>query len=101
MAVQFGTCRDVWIPFTDPERLATIPQGTLSDPYEVTDTDLIVPPVRSNVFPTPPAAFGFLIDVIGWDSSAFDGLMPGGLRWGAVYPESRYLEPTIGQIWPR
>lgn len=50
-----------------------------------------------NSFPVPPTAWGWLItpEV----DLAYDGVL--AVLAGAVYPESLYLEPTIGQIWPR
>lgn len=54
-------------------------------------------------FPTPPMAFGFLIEPE--VDMPFDGLPShksvNVLTVGALSPEGLYLEPTIGQIWPR
>ena len=51
----------------------------------------------------PPVSFGFAVDEIG--DMQYD-LIPsiqeiGYFIAGAVSPESGYLEPTTGQIWPR
>jgi len=54
----------------------------------------------TNRFPTPPIAWGFLTDDPE-DEFVFDGLGPPYDIRGALFPESPFLEPTIGQIWPR
>jgi len=73
-------------------------------------TDLVVPFVMASVdalsgsnfnnrFPTPPTVGSFLIDVE--NEMAFDKIEPPYVVAGAVYPETNYLEPREGQIWPR
>lgn len=47
----------------------------------------------------PPVAFSFLTNVD--DAWATDRVMSPYLLTGALLPEGAYLEPTIGQIWPR
>lgn len=70
--------------------------GDLITPYQVTAVDILSAPI-ANRFPTPPTAWAFLIDPD--EEPAFDRIS--SAIAGAVYPESVYLEPTIGQIWPR
>lgn len=51
-------------------------------------------------FKVPPSAFAFLGHDIDITLTIIPGVI-GNVVVGAVYPESNYLEPTIGQIWPR
>lgn len=70
--------------------------ASLNIPYTQADPDSISAPI-TNRFPTPPSAWGFMVSV---DTGlAFDGVT--AALTGAVFPESIYLEPIIGQIWPR
>lgn len=94
--------------------------ATLTEPYLVTTFDFVAPlpynkltetfvvssplegwvaPIVTNRFPTPPTAVAFL-GVVDFDMQ-IDGLGPPYSIIGAVYPETKYLEPTVGQIWPR
>lgn len=93
-------------------------QGNLTFPYEVVTPDLLlgepvgalvdvelvaspdgVTGTLTNRFPVPPTAGGFCVDVdTGLDVSGLDGAH---IIVGALLPEGDYLEPTIGQIWPR
>lgn len=92
---QFGPLKDRFI-LTDLELLGPIPQGGLTTPYPITDVDGITANLITR-FPTPPSAFGFLTDVdFGMDLRGITKVIA-----GAVFPESLYLEPTTGQIWPR
>lgn len=57
--------------------------------------------IRSNAFPTPPIAWGWIADDIEgvWE---IDGLEPPYiLMGGPLHPEGSYIEPNRGQIWPR
>lgn len=95
MAVQFGPCSNPFI-LTDLELVGPIPQGGLTTPQETTDAEGVTAILASR-FPTPPSAFGFLLDLdVDLDFNGVTAYIP-----GAVYPESIYLEPTTGQIWPR
>lgn len=82
--------------------ISPIPVGNLVDPYEFVAVDLAGAPI-SNRFPTPPIAWGFLTDVdfemITHES--WGDPLPGGYISGALAPAGLFLEPTIGQIWPR
>jgi hypothetical protein len=54
------------------------------------------------VFSVPPTSFGFMTDIAEDISAPVSGLsFPYILQGVLVSPESNYLEPTIGQIWPR
>lgn len=72
--------------------------ATLISPEEIASVDHVSPPIAQR-FPVPQSAMGFCIDVD--FEMVLNGLDPRGIIVGAVYPESVYLEPTIGQIWPR
>jgi len=74
--------------------------GDLITPYEGVNPDGVNGTIRTNIFPTPPVAWGFLTDVL--DAvGPIVGLSGRYFIIGAVYPESPYLEPNVGQIWPR
>jgi hypothetical protein len=87
------------------DEVAEIPVGDLIEPYVVGLPDLMVPPVLGNRFPTPPAAFAFLVDpLVELDPPVpmtYDAIGPPYVIVGALSPAGPYLEPTIGQIWPR
>lgn len=104
MAVQATLVQPV-PDFITVENLAGLPSGRLITPYVMTTAvDFTVDFIISGRFPTPAAALGFLIDVYDEEGDPIYGV--GGLAspyifTGAVYPESDFLEPTQGQIWPR
>lgn len=77
--------------------MATIANCT--QPVTVATVDS-VPVPRISVFPVPPTAWGFATE-LDLDLYPFIALGPPYQIIGAVYPESDFLEPTIGQIWPR
>lgn len=58
-------------------------------------------------FPVPPFSLGFFTDIFVINEAAidnpiaFDSLGPPYIIYGALNPESDFLEPTRGQIWPR
>lgn len=92
------------------ENVAGLPFGGMITPYEMTTAvDFTVDSqFVSGRFPTPAAALGFLTDV--YDENGDppyrippDGILSGagGQIYGALSPAGPYLEPTIGQIWPR
>lgn len=70
------------------------------EPVTITAVDLVPAGQRNNEFPTPPIAWGFATD-LDLELYPIIGLEAPYQIIGAVYPESDYLEPTIGQIWPR
>lgn len=82
---------EVWL-------IGSMPMGDLITPFTQGPVDLMSAPLTSR-FPVPPAAGGFLVDV----DEEFENLSlsPPYFIIGAMYPESDYLEPTTGQIWPR
>jgi len=92
-------------PLVTPFELTTIELlddllGTdLILPYEATSIDVVTGTNFSQRFPTPPVVGAFLVDVE--NEMAFDGIGAPYIYIGVLYPESPYLEPTIGQIWPR
>lgn len=56
----------------------------------------------SNRFPTPPSAVGFLtLDPDEELDHIHIGATPPYVIFGALAPRSDFLEPTLGQIWPR
>lgn len=79
-----------------------IPVGDLIDVAVLGEPDGVVSTV-TNRFPTPPSALAFLTDpFFELDTSlALDKVNANGVIAGALTPESSYLEPNIGQIWPR
>jgi hypothetical protein len=86
--------------FVEVNLLEPAAYGDLVTPFEMDDPIGIVGVNLTNRFPTPPVAWGFLVDV----EDAVGPIVGLSGRYtiiGAVYPESDYLEPTIGQIWPR
>lgn len=76
--------------------LLPIPFKDLVTPYEITTIDAVT--TTPNRFPVPPTAWGFCTDP---DEEWLPIVGPISLINGAVSPEGPYLEPTIGQIWPR
>lgn len=82
-------------------RIAAIPVGSLSDVALITAVTGMITVIAAR-FPVPPSAIAFLtaVDAIENAPIAFDSVF--GFPIGAALtPESLYLEPTIGQIWPR
>lgn len=69
----------------------------LSDPGVPYSAPKLLSAPIANSFPTPPVAWAWLVTVD--PDTVLDGVS--AVLPGAVYPESLYLEPTIGQIWPR
>lgn len=57
----------------------------------------------TNRFPTPPIAWGFCgVPESEEDIWVIDGLdVPYLIMGGPLHPEGAYVEPTLGQIWPR
>lgn len=87
--------------------VAGVSLGDLVEPYVLTlATDFTIDSIKSGRFPTPSAALGFLTQVL-TDDGEFPyqippyGLSPPYFIVGSLYPESDFLEPTKGQIWPR
>lgn len=75
--------------------------GDLVTPYD-TPVPYRLGTMFANRFPTPASAIGFTIDPllsIG-EAIVIDGI-EGGVLAGVLAPQSYYLEPTRGQIWPR
>lgn len=87
------------------DEFAPLPVGSLSEVFTVEAPldGLSAPYIVTNRFPVPPTALAFLTDVDAFleNPFAYDALSPPYLLTGALYPESDYLEPTTGQIWPR
>lgn len=86
------------VVITDLELVDPYAYGDLTTPFTLDVAPTGFSAILANRFPTPPAAFGFLTDVL---DAVSDPAGIAGVLTGAVYPESGYLEPTIGQIWPR
>jgi hypothetical protein len=92
-------------PLVSPYELTTVdlvmalPFGDVNTPFEGVNPDGVDGVVRANAFPTPPIAWGFLTDVI--DSWEIEGIEAPYHVGGALAPGGTYLEPNIGQIWPR
>lgn len=76
------------------ELIAQLKLGNLITPWTSPVPDRITAQY-GNRFPVPPVSFAFLVDV---NPVIVDRA---SIISGAVFPESSYLEPTIGQIWPR
>ena len=89
------------VPFelTTPELLDDNLGTDLVLPFEMVSVDSLLGTNFNNRFPTPPVVGSFLVDVE--NEMAFNAIMPPYVYIGVLYPESPYLEPTIGQIWPR
>jgi len=95
-------------PFPDLITVANVvglPSGKTITPYVMTTAiDFTVDTIIAGRFLTPAAALGFLADVYDEEGEAvyrLDKLASPYTLTGAVYPESDFLEPTQGQIWPR
>lgn len=76
--------------------------GDVITPFDTPTPDLLGA-VTANRFPTPASAVGFTIDPflnIG-ESIVVDGIEGPYTVAGALAPGGDYLEPHIGQIWPR
>jgi hypothetical protein len=106
MATQGTPLVDVDVTGGPLEGVEPIPVGDLTDMFLLTrPTVSEVGSVNyGNRFPTPPSAFGFLTMIFDLEGNLpyqFDGLEPPYNIIGALLPEGQYLEPTIGQIWPR
>jgi len=96
-----GTCIDVE-DVTEPlEHLSPLPIGNSIVVYPIEEVSGWTAPILKDRFPTPTAAIGFLGETTLDLQLAMGGL---GLPYsivGALHPEGSFLEPTIGQIWPR
>jgi hypothetical protein len=106
MATQGAPLVDVDVTGGPLEGVEAIPVGDLIDLFVLTRPTISdVGAVNyGNRFPTPPSAFGFLTMIFDPEGDLpyrFDGLGPPYNIIGALLPEGQYLEPTIGQIWPR
>jgi hypothetical protein len=84
------------------EQFQPLPIGPLIDVAPITSVSGASAPV-ANRFPVAPSAFAFLtgVDSLLDEPIVISGLMSPYFIVGAVYPQSDYLEPTLGQIWPR
>lgn len=104
MAVQ-GNLIQPYPDLVSIDNVVGIPVGALVDPWVMeTVVDFTIDTVLAARFPTPPSALGFLTDVYDGEGEpiyGLDGLEPPYFLTGSLYPESDYLEPTTGQIWPR
>jgi hypothetical protein len=98
---QVGTIRDV-ATITSLEKLTPLSYGDFCTPFEMTLPNCISS-VMSQRFPVPSIAWGFLAAVE--NSSVFPQWAftrgPPYFLGSALTPEASYLEPKIGQIWPR
>lgn len=81
---------------TELELLGPLPFGDLVTPFTLESVPRASNPI-TNRFPVPPVAWAFLT-LVDFEP-AFSKISSSII--GAVYPESPYLESTIGQIWPR
>lgn len=84
-------------PYDTLELVDRIPIGPLASPYELIEQTGITE-ILSNRFPVPPTAAGFVTDVPDEDRKSTGVVMT---IISALSPAGSYLEPTIGQIWPR
>lgn len=96
MAVQ-GTPLALPFELTAIDRIGVFPFGDLVTPFEIASIDTAKPVI--NRFPAPPVAWAFLTDVE--DSHTYPQLRITRSLTGVLVPYNDYLEPTIGQIWPR
>jgi len=100
---------EVYVHDSD-DLVRALPFGGLIDDLFVTspgDVEGLVGNPLSNRFPTPAIAWGFLTE----DPVENEYLLPPDVDMaldppyyilgGPLHPEGSYLEPTIGQIWPR
>lgn len=71
--------------------------AAMTTPYVAPDPDGLEPGIVVGTWPIPPTAWGFMTTP--HEQEDVSGIQEGYL--GALFPESTYLEPTIGQIWPR
>lgn len=75
-------------------------------PVDAIYTKIAGPPLP-NRFPVPGFSWGFITDIFVINAAAldnpiaYDALGPPYIIFGALNPESDFLEPTRGQIWPR
>ena len=67
---------------------------------ELTSLDRIPGPIAQK-FPVSNPAWGFVTDLEEPLPTIHGMLSPHYLAGAVVSPESSYLEPTLGQIWPR
>lgn len=95
---QFGPLNSPYIQ-GDTELVGAAPFGDLNTPYELDDPDGVDSTI-ANRFPTPPIVGAFLTAVDG-SVGDIEGVSNPYVIAGALLPEGGYLEPTIGQIWPR
>lgn len=84
-------------PYDEVELVDRIPIGPLVTPFELTEQTSIGQTISAR-FPVPPTAAGFITDVPDEDRRMSGVAMAIG---SALSPAGSYLEPTIGQIWPR
>jgi hypothetical protein len=91
-------------PYTTPEptpAIQPLPVGALVDVEPMVVHAGVVSTI-TNRFPTPPSATAFLVDPFAESDLALElGAIYGPNIVGALSPAGPYLEPTIGQIWPR
>jgi hypothetical protein len=87
---------------TSVELMEALAFGDLVTPFDTPAPDLMSN-FTANVFPTPASAVGFLLDpFLELDETIrIDGLTHPYFVGGALAPEGYYLEPNVGQIWPR
>ncbi len=84
------------------ELVGPLPYGAAVTPYETPPPYRASAPI-ANRFPTPASAVGFLVDPLLelGIPIAIDGLEGPYVVGGALAPSGDYLEPNLGQIWPR
>lgn len=70
-----------------------------SFPMEVVSVDQVPVPIAQR-FPVPPYTWGVAKEVLYTEEDDV-GLAPPYYVPNAVLPEGLYMEPTLGQIWPR
>lgn len=86
------------------ELMLGVPYGDLVEPYTQGTPELLTGQLN-NRFPVPASAQAFLIDL----GPLYDPLMSfdylnsvaTGYFAGALAPEGDFMEPALGQIWPR
>jgi len=81
------------------KKLEPAAYGNLITPFVMGAVSKMTSANYTNRFPTPPIVGAFLVDVE--EEMAFDRIMSPYTITGALFPESGYLEPNVGQIWPR
>jgi hypothetical protein len=79
--------------------MAIIAEARQSDvDYMVVDS---VPTPLAGALPLPRVTWGWVTTVEFVEEYVIEGFIPPYYIMSALQPEGEYLEPTVGQIWPR